>query len=206
MRRAAVVGVVAVALLAVGGMLWQQTAPPSHPPAAEEPTPPTSAPRPARPPPPPSLPAPTDPGAPPPEAPTADELADMLPGLEAHELPEADTGVVVDAAKMRAAQLHLIPPPDVPLRPLDEAVIDETLAELTPEMRRCLDGPGSGDGPPEVQLLLGPILDGTKSLLQVTELPRGHTDATTLACLTEVIRSAPFEPGPPTTYTVPLGI
>lgn len=204
-RAAALAGLVAFAVVAV---LWarQPVASPSPrvAPTTGQPAPPSRALPPAPPPAAPPVQGPATRYVPPGGPPVAIDVSDMLPGKEAHELEAADTGLVVDAAKMRAAQLHLIPPADVPLLPLDADTVDATLAELTPKMARCL-GPDGAEPGATVELLLGPILDGTKNLLQVTELPEGHPDPTTLACLTEVVRSAPFEHGPPSTMTIDLG-
>lgn len=149
----------------------------------------------------------------PPVAPTRSTPAPALPpavpataprdhGLElGDDLIDApsDTGLMVTAAKSLAAQLHLIPVSEGPLLPNDDETVEATLDRLRPALARCLDG---GEG--LVQLAVRPMLDQSASVLAVTELPKGHGGAETLACLTEELRTAPFEMGAPSVHTVTL--
>lgn len=111
-----------------------------------------------------------------------------------------DTGLAITPSKMRSAQLHLLPVTTDPPLPADEATLAATLSELAPDAARCV--PDTDDD--ALALRRVPLLDGSGSVLEVASLPTGHGDATTLACLTEVLRTVRFEPSPPTQVELPL--
>jgi hypothetical protein len=111
-----------------------------------------------------------------------------------------DTGRAVTPAKAIAAQLHLIPITDDEPLPADDT--EAALERLADRGAACLPGT---DTPSSVDVVRAPVLDGSGSVLQVTQLPAGHADAPTLACLTEVLRQVRFESARPEAFTWSIG-
>lgn len=113
-----------------------------------------------------------------------------------------DHGPEVTPARMRAAQLHLIPVTTDPPLPGDPASVDDALDRLKPGLSACLGDDAEGEAELEVQSV--PMPDGQASALQVTRLPDGHDGDADLACFTEALRTVRFEWGAPHDHVVVL--